>query len=413
MLLRLQRALRLRPTLASAQLRRGAATSTTNGSSSSGSSSNGSSGGLLQDQIRGSASSPLTAIRPGHELDTQKLISYLKDHGALDRGVSDYTIKQFANGQSNPTFVISTPDQRNVLVVRKQPPGKLLKGAHAVDREHQVMAALGRDAGGNAVPVPTMRGFCSDPTIVGTPFFYYDFVNGRFFKDPSLPDAQSPEERRRVYFSMIDTLARIHSADVKALQLSGFVAKTSRTDTHTEPYVLRQLAQWSKMYRATATEAIDDMDELMLRLPKLYPHCNDKSCGVLVHGDYRIDNLLFEPNEPNVLAVLDWELSTLGDNMADFAYFCMAYDFEPNNPFFRGLKGRDLASLGIPTKEEALQMYVRQMAAHSASTKAHLVAGELDYYSAFAFFRSCAILQVIRPILPYIIPCNCVYKHKS
>jgi acyl-CoA dehydrogenase family protein 10 len=341
----------------------------------------------------------VSAIRPGHELNAPKLISYLKDRGALDRSIDNYTIKQFANGQSNPTFVVSS-GQQNLLVVRKQPPGKLLKGAHAVDREHLVMCALAKDTGRNSVPVPTMRGFCDDPSVVGTPFYFYDYVNGRFFKDPSLPTAKSPEERRDMYFSMIDTLARIHSCDIKKLDLAGFTAK-GKASAPSEPYVLRQIAQWSKMYKATATEAIDDMNELMRELPKAYPYCNDGNLGVLVHGDYRIDNLLFDPQGPNVLAVLDWELSTLGDNMADFAYFCMSYDFEPDNAFFCGLKGRDLSQLGIPTRDEALQMYVKQMAVHSASSSnAHIIAGEIDYYSAFAFFRSCAILQVILRVLP-------------
>jgi acyl-CoA dehydrogenase family protein 10 len=345
--------------------------------------------------IQSSLGTPLTAIRPGHELDNSKLISYLKDRGVLDGNVDNYAIKQFANGQSNPTFVVCS-GQRNLLVVRKQPPGKLLKGAHAVDREHQVMSSLAKETGPNSVPVPIMRGFCDDPSIVGTPFFFYDYVHGRFFKDPSLPSAVSPEERRNMYFSMIDTLARIHCSDIKKLDLTGFTAK-GRADAPSEPYVLRQITQWSKMYKATATETIDDMNELMRELPKAYPSCNGGSLGVLVHGDYRIDNLLFEPQGPNVLAVLDWELSTLGDNMADIAYFCMSYDFEPDNPFFCGLKGRDLVQLGIPSKEEVLRMYTEQMAAQSSfpSSYAHIVAGEIDYYSAFAFFRSCAILQVI------------------
>ena len=201
---------------------------------------------------------PTTDIRKAHTFDEKMLVAYLQSHNVI--GQHGVRIKQFANGQSNPTFVVHDATGAKV-VVRKQPPGKLLRGAHAVDREFKVMSAL-QDTN---VPVPLTRGFCSDTSILGTPFYFYDFVDGRFFKDPSLPTVSSAEERAKLYYSMLDVLARIHSVDIDRLDLADFGARRTG-NAGTSPYVLRQIQTWTKMYRATETETIPDMDRLIAEL---------------------------------------------------------------------------------------------------------------------------------------------------
>jgi aminoglycoside phosphotransferase (APT) family kinase protein len=201
---------------------------------------------------------PTTDIRKAHTFDEKMLVAYLQSHNVISH--NGVRIKQFANGQSNPTFVVYDATGSRV-VVRKQPPGKLLRGAHAVDREFRVMSAL-QDSN---VPVPLTRGFCSDTSILGTPFYFYDFVDGRFFKDPSLPTVISAEERAKLYHSMLDALARIHSVDIDRIDLGDFGARRAGQGG-TSPYVLRQIQTWTKMYRATETETIADMDRLIAEL---------------------------------------------------------------------------------------------------------------------------------------------------
>ena len=227
---------------------------------------------------------PVTDVRSGHAIDQDKLVRYLKGEGVLSSPSESVTVMQFSNGQSNPTFIL-TDETGKKLVVRKQPPGQLLPGAHAVDREYHVMASLQ-----GVVPVPKTRGFCADPSILGTPFYFYDFVEGRFFKDPALMGLECSGERRHIYENMIDNLARIHAVDVDKCGLGDFGKRVS-AGSNQQPYVLRQIKTWSKMYRATATEHIEDIEVLMAELggalPKFAEHesvsarCVRCICGVL------------------------------------------------------------------------------------------------------------------------------------
>jgi len=333
-----------------------------------------------------SFTSPTSTVRKSHRFDENKLINYLKDKGILKSSTVD--IKQFAHGQSNPTFLITSESEK--LVIRKQPPGALLKGAHAVDREYRLISSLQE----SNVPLPISKIFCKDDSIIGTPFFCYDYVEGRFFKDPSLPNISSAQGRFEIYSTMLDTLARVHSVDIDKCNLSDYGSRVVPSDDSTKPvtpYVLRQVRTWTKQYRACETQVIPDMDYLIDMLPQLLPP-DAESSSTLVHGDYRIDNLIFHPEKPEVVAVLDWELSTLGDPMSDFAYNCIAYFVPPTNPFFRGLLGLSLESLGIPTLEEAVRIYGDRLTAHSSSQAAP-TRETVDFYVAFSFFRSCAILQ--------------------
>ena len=206
----------------------------------------------------------MTDIRAGHDFDHKKLINYLKETNTLSKTEDAFTIKQFANGQSNPTFIVSDAKGPK-LVVRKQPNGKLLVGAHAIDREYKVMTALQ-----DIVPVPATRGYCNDISILGTPFYYYEYVPGRFFKDPAMLNVSCRNERTKIYENMIDTLAKIHSLDVDKCGLGGF-GKRVTSSSPQPPYVLRQIKTWSRMYQDTATEVIEDMDILMKELPDLLP----------------------------------------------------------------------------------------------------------------------------------------------
>ena len=213
------------------------------------------------------------------------------------------TVSQFAHGQSNPTFIVQVPSWPK-LVLRKQPPGKLLKGAHAVDREFRVMQALQS----SAVPVPATLHYCSDHDVIGTPFFVYKYVEGRFYKNPSLPTVNDATRRQTMYHSMIDTLARIHAVDLDKHQLGDYGARYTQGRTDQMPYLLRQLRTWTKQYRATETETLADMEYLIEQLPRSLPADAEADGSCLVHGDYRLDNVLFHSESDTIAAVLDWEL---------------------------------------------------------------------------------------------------------
>ncbi len=275
--------------------------------------------------------------------------------------------ERFAGGQSNPTFRLSTPGEHYVL--RRKPMGALLKSAHAVDREFRVMSALH----GIGFPVPRMRALCLDDAVLGSAFYVMDHVECRLFWDPTLPDLPAPE-RARVYDSMNDAIARLHQVDYAAIGLADFGRPGN--------YFARQIDRWTKQYRASETEPIVAMDRLIEWLPGHIPGGDET---VIVHGDYRLDNIIFHPREPRVLAVIDWELSTLGHPLGDFAYHLMSWRLDPAT--FRGLAGSDLAGLGIP--DEA-----RYVAAYCARTGRAGIA-HLDYYLAYNMFRLAAILQGI------------------
>ena len=277
---------------------------------------------------------------------TARLESYLS--ARLPGFAGPIAVSQFKGGQSNPTYLIDTLRRRYVL--RRKPPGKLLPSAHAVDREYWVVGALYAEQ----FPVAEPFLYCADENIVGTAFFVMAFVEGRVFWEPQMPQSR-PAERAKVYDAMNATLARLHSFDPNALGLSDF--------GRAEGYVARQVARWSKQYRASETEKIDDMERLLAWLPE---HIPPETPARIVHGDYRLDNMIFHATEPRVIAVLDWELSTLGDPLADFTYHLMKWhmpetetETETDTGASTGsLVGHDLKGLGIPAMSDYVDAYV-------------------------------------------------------
>jgi aminoglycoside phosphotransferase (APT) family kinase protein len=281
------------------------------------------------------------------------------------------SVQQFKGGQSNPTYLLETPARRYVL--RRKPPGKLLPSAHAVDREFRAISAL--HAQGFPVAEPVI--YCADESIAGTAFYVMRFVPGRVFWNPEMPGS-NPAERAAVYDAMNATLARLHSFDPAAVGLSDF--------GRGENYVARQVDRWSKQYRASETQNIDAMERLIEWLPA---HLPPAAPARLVHGDYRLDNVILHPSEPKVLAVLDWELSTLGDPLADFTYHLMQWHMPPEETGAGtgSLVGHNLAALGIPALASYVDLYVRRT---GLDPRPHL-----DVYLAYNFFRIAAILQGI------------------
>ncbi len=277
-----------------------------------------------------------------------------------------------AGGQSNPTYRMEAGTHRWVL--RRKPPGVLLASAHAVDREYRVMAALA----GTDVPVPRVHALCEDAAVIGSTFVVMEHLDGRVFADPAMPGA-STAERDAVYAAMARTLAALHAVDVEAVGLSGH--------GKSQHYLTRQIERWTRQYRASQTEVLEPMERLIEWLPAHLPPGLDDAPGTLVHGDYRIDNLIFHPTEARVLGVIDWELSTLGHPLADLAYHLMAWRVTPDE--FRGLRGHDLAALGIPDEATHLARYLARAGGHPPSAQT------LDYLLAFNMFRMAAILQGI------------------
>jgi len=297
------------------------------------------------------------------------------DVAALERylrhNVADFagplTVEQFKGGQSNPTFRLTAASGQYVL--RRKPAGKLLPSAHAVDREYRVMTALA----GTDVPVPRTRCLCLDETVLGTAFYIMDFVPGRVLWDPALPGL-APTERAAVFAEMNRVLAALHRVDYAAVGLADYGKPGN--------YFARQIDRWSKQYRASETERIEAMDQLIAWLPSNIPPGEATS---IVHGDYRLDNLIWSPTEPRLLAVLDWELSTLGHPLADFSYHLMTWHVTPGE--FRGLLGADLASLGIPGEAEYVAAYCQRTGIGAIDPK------HLSFYLAFNMFRLAGILQ--------------------
>jgi aminoglycoside phosphotransferase (APT) family kinase protein len=306
---------------------------------------------------------------PALRLDATRLERYLSTHVA--GFASPLAIRQFKGGQSNPTYLLETPTQRYVL--RRKPPGKLLPSAHAVDREYRVIRALHAQG----FPVAEPLAYCSDESVAGTPFYVMAYVDGRVFWEPQMPGS-NPAERAAVYDSMNATIARLHTLDPMKIGVGDF--------GRGENYVARQVERWSKQYRASETEKIDAMERLIDWLPRHIPHGGPVR---LVHGDYRLDNLIVARDAPKVLAVLDWELSTLGDPLADFSYHLMAWHM-PHSESAAGtatLVGQDLNALGIPSMSDYVDSYVART---GLDPRAHL-----SVYLAYNFFRIAAILQGI------------------
>jgi aminoglycoside phosphotransferase (APT) family kinase protein len=298
-------------------------------------------------------------------LPEAELAEYLGAHVAGFRG--PLTSSKFKGGQSNPTYLIEAASGKYVL--RRKPPGQLLASAHAVDREFRVLAAL-QDT---PVPVAKPLHLCRDESVIGSMFYLMEFVDGRIFWDPSLPDI-SCDQRAALYDALIVTLATLHGVDIDAAGLGDFGKPGN--------YFFRQLTRWSEQYRASETRSIPEMDTLIARLPARCPA--DDGIVVLTHGDYRIDNLMFHPEQARVIAVVDWELSTLGHPLADLGYLCMALRL-PRNPALPGLAGLDRAALGIPDERAMLARYTEQTG--------RTIPDDWPFVLAFSFFRLAAIAQ--------------------
>jgi aminoglycoside phosphotransferase (APT) family kinase protein len=312
-----------------------------------------------------------TDVREAHRFPIEPLRKYLA--GKLEGVGSELAIRQFRGGQSNPTFVLLSGD--HAWVLRKKPPGTLLPSAHMVEREYRIMKALAD----TDVPVARVHLLCEDASVIGTTFFVMDHVEGRVLRNDLLP-GMNPLERRAIYVAMADTLAKMHLVDFRARGLGDF-GKTGN-------YMARQLSRWQKQYEASKTEELPAMNELSKWLSA---HMPADDTTTIAHGDYRLENLLYHPTEPRVLAVLDWELSTLGHPLADLGYNCTPYHLSASgsgdstgHAHGRGMRGADLAGLGIPTEPEYVAEY---------TTRTGSGAPDLHYYVAFAMFRRAAIVQ--------------------
>ncbi len=299
------------------------------------------------------------------DLDDEILAIYLEKH--LDGFRGPLTSKKFKGGQSNPTYLLQA--QSGNYVLRRKPPGKLLASAHAVDREFRVITALH----GSKVPVAKPYHLCKDDTIIGSMFYLMEFIDGDVFWDPSFPD-YSAAQRGSYYDAILQTMAALHSIDIDSVGLSDYGKPGN--------YFARQIARWSEQYRAAETDDIDAMNSLIEELPLRCP--DDDGSIALVHGDFRIDNLMFTKNTAQIKAIVDWELSTLGHPLSDLGYFCMALRL-PRNPALPGLAGLNRKDLGIPSEEKILRRY--------AELTGRDIPEDWPFVLAFSFFRLAAIAQ--------------------
>jgi aminoglycoside phosphotransferase (APT) family kinase protein len=304
-------------------------------------------------------------VAEAHRFDVAALERYLREH--IPGFTGPLEVEQFKGGQSNPTYRLSAGGKRYVL--RRKPPGTLLPSAHAVDREYRVITALG------ATDVPVARTYvlCTDESVIGTMFYVMDCVEGRVLWDPQLP-GMAPGERAAIFDEMNRVIAALHKVDYKSIGLEAFGKPGN--------YFARQIDRWTRQYRASETGKIEAMDRLIEWLPSHIPAGDETS---IVHGDYRLDNMIFHATEPRVLAVLDWELSTLGHPMADFSYHMMAWRLTSTE--FRGLRGADLAALGIPSERDYLDRYLGRTGFARPSEQ------DWTFCMAYNMFRAAAIFQ--------------------
>ena len=298
-----------------------------------------------------------------HKFNEDNLYQWMTENVEGFEGPMD--VRQFKGGQSNPTFKLITP--KKAYVMRRKPPGKLLPSAHAVDREFRVINALYP----LGFPVARPYGLCEDESVVGTMFYVMDNVDGRILWDGTLPDYE-PSERRAIYEAKVKTFAGLHNVDWKAAGLEGFGKEGD--------YVARQIHRWTKQYVASETTTIPEMNKLIDWLPKNIPAGETTT---IVHGDYRLDNMILHPTEPKVIAVLDWELSTLGDPLADFTYQLMQW--RTPKDIRNGFLGQDLKAMGIPTEEEYVKAYCERTGRNGIP--------KLDFYFAYNIFRLTSIVQ--------------------
>jgi aminoglycoside phosphotransferase (APT) family kinase protein len=323
--------------------------------------------------MNASASADFSGTRPvaaAHAFDAGRLTDYMREH--VDGFAGPLEVEQFKGGQSNPTFLLRAGGQRYVL--RRKPPGVLLPSAHAVEREFRVISALA----GTDVPVPRAYALCEVPEVIGTPFYIMEYIEGRVLWEPALP-GMTPAQRGAIYDEMNRVIAALHMIDPDSIGLAGYGRPGN--------YIERQVARWTTQYRAAETERIEAADRLIDWLPRYLP-ANDESR--LVHGDYRLDNVILHPDEPRILAVLDWELSTLGHPLVDFAYHCMTWRMTEGEA--RGLAGTNLAALGIPEETDYLRTYLRRTGRAEYGEVSEV---DWGYYLVFNMFRLVGILQGI------------------
>jgi aminoglycoside phosphotransferase (APT) family kinase protein len=307
----------------------------------------------------------LAPVLPNHRFDEVALARHLAGQlPGFDGGT--VTVRQFQGGQSNPTFHVQT--EAGAYVLRKKPPGKLLPSAHAVEREYRVLSALQ----GTDVPVPRTRLLCEDASVIGTPFFVMDHMPGRVFPDRVMKPA-TPEERVAVYEDMARVLAALHRVDWRAAGLEGF--------GRPERYMARQIERWTKQWEASKVEEMPAMDRLIAWLPA---HLPEEDEATIAHGDFRLGNLILHPTEPRVVALLDWELCTIGHPLADLGYTCLTYHMAPGPDGIAGTWGTDLAGTGIPSERE----FVASYCAHVGRP----VPEKLDVFIVFSMFRLAAIV---------------------
>ncbi|WP_339799446.1 phosphotransferase [uncultured Marinobacter sp.] len=308
----------------------------------------------------------LVDVLDAHRFDEAALLAWLQKE--MPGIGSDLEVKQFQGGQSNPTYLLNSGGHSYVL--RKKPPGKVLQSAHMVEREYKVIRALSDNTD---VPVPKARVLCEDNDIIGTPFYVMDYMEGRVLSHPALRDVDKAE-RRPIHEAAIDTMAKMHAVDVNKVGLGDF--------GRPEGYVARQVARWSKQYEASKTDELASMDKLMKWLPENLPKKDE--CAI-AHGDYRLGNLMLAPDKPEVIAILDWELSTIGHPLADLAYYCLPYHLSSDFEGMRGVIGEDLAEIGIPDEKQTIERYCK------ASGRDGL--DDWHVFVSFSLFRLAAILQ--------------------
>ena len=314
-------------------------------------------------------------VAASHAFDVGRLQAYLES--TLPAFAGPLTVEQFKGGQSNPTYKLVTSGAAYVMRSKPGPAARLLPSAHAVEREFRVMSALA----GSDVPVPQMHALCTSEDIIGRAFYVMEFIDGRVLWDQALP-GMSPTERAAIYGEMNRVIAALHRVDATAAGLGDYGKPGNYFD--------RQIGRWSKQYMASVTEPIAEMDELLAWLPAHIPSsARDARLPCIVHGDFRLDNLVFDKTEPRVLAVLDWELSTLGHPLADFSYHCMSWHIPPGT--FRGIAGLDHAALGIPAERDYVRLYCQRTGRDDASA----LMKDWDFYLAYNLFRLASITQGI------------------
>ena len=315
------------------------------------------------------------AVSDQHAFDIEVMTAWLRQHVQGFEG--PLQVEMFKGGQSNPTYKLVTPSKSYVMRAKPGPVAKLLPSAHAIEREYRVMKGLA----GTDVPVPHMYALCEDESIMGRAFYIMEFMEGRVLWDQSLP-GMTPEQRAEIYDEMNRVIAALHSVKFADQGLADY-GKSGN-------YFERQIGRWSKQYVASVTQPIPEMDQLMAWLPANMPaSARDESRVSIVHGDYRLDNLMFHPTEPRVIAVLDWELSTLGHPLADFSYHCMSWHIPAE--LGRGIAGLDIAALGIPAEADYIRRYCERTGLQDIAT----LHRDWNFYLAYNMFRIAAILQGI------------------